>query len=177
MVSCYQEKLLIGQIGAPNGVKGWVAVYSYAYPKENIFDYKPWWVQSVSGQWCKLKVTDIRARGKKMLASLEGYVDRNRAGWLRNLKIYIESAQLPVLDPGEYYWHQLIGLAVYDRANGLLGCIDNMLETGSHDVMIVKPLVDSIDQKRRLIPYSFERVIQSIDLKQRQVIVDWDPGF
>ena len=43
------------------------------------------------------------------------------------------------LTGGEYYWYQLEGLKVIDHLGQLLGKIDHLLETGSNDVMVVKP--------------------------------------
>ncbi len=46
-----------------------------------------------------------------------------------------------------------------------------MMETGSHDVMVV------VGDKRQLIPFVLEKTVLSVDLKKREMIVDWDPNY
>ena len=36
------DTLVIGKIGAPYGVKGWVKINSYTDESTGIFDYTPW---------------------------------------------------------------------------------------------------------------------------------------
>ena len=43
-----------------------------------------------------------------------------------------------------------------------------MLETGAHDVMVVK------GEQERLIPFVQNEVVKGVDLTKRQVSVDWE---
>ncbi len=53
-----------------------------------------------------------------------------------------------------------------------------MMETGANDVLVVKAnLKDGFSKKERLIPYLFEQVIESVSIENKQICVDWDPGF
>jgi len=45
------------------------------------------------------------------------------------------------------------------------------LDTGSNDVLVVK------GDKDYLIPYLKDHVVLSVDIKNQQIIVDWDPEF
>ena len=58
-----------------------------------------------------------------------------------------------------------------------LGRVDHLIETGSNDVLIVKPTPDSMDDKERLIPYLPDQVIKSVNLESGLLTVDWDPEF
>jgi len=59
-----------------------------------------------------------------------------------------------------------------------LGCVSDMLETGANDVLVVKAnRNDGFGKKERLIPYLFEQVIKSVSIENKQICVDWDPGF
>ena len=35
-----QEKVVIGQVSSPHGIKGWLKILSYTDPVDNIFSYK-----------------------------------------------------------------------------------------------------------------------------------------
>ena len=69
---------------------------------------------------------------------------------------------------GHYYWSDLIGLKVVHRDGTELGIIDEMLETGANDVMVVK------GDKERLIPFVRDETVINVDLSERRVDVDWE---
>jgi len=85
-------------------------------------------------------------------------------------------ATFPELTDGEYYWYQLVGLKVIDHLGQLLGKIDHLLETGSNDVMVVKPCAGSLDDRERLLPYT-EQCVLAVDLVAGEMKVDWDADF
>ena len=72
---------------------------------------------------------------------------------------------------GEYYWSDLIGLNVETCLGVKLGVIEDMMETGANDVVIVK------GERDRAIPFLQGQTILSIDLAVGNMIVDWDPEF
>ena len=84
------------------------------------------------------------------------------------------------LPDGEYYWYQLIGLKVIAKtadAELLLGSVSEMMETGANDVMVVRPIEGSLDDRERLIPYVPELYVVGVDLSTGEIRVDWDPEF
>ena len=36
------NNLIVGKITAVYGIKGWVKIYSFTDPMENVFNYEPW---------------------------------------------------------------------------------------------------------------------------------------
>jgi 16S rRNA processing protein RimM len=59
-----------------------------------------------------------------------------------------------------------------------LGLVSDIMETGANDVLVVKAnLKDGFGKKERLIPYLVDQVILSISIEDKQICVDWDPGF
>ena len=92
----------------------------------------------------------------------------------------IAAEQMPDLDDGEYYWHQLQGLAVYlqdqqGEPSVLLGQIDYLLETGANDVLVISSKNDSAGNgdQEILIPYLPGDVVKSIDIDAGTMLVDW----
>ncbi|WP_367679757.1 hypothetical protein [Buchnera aphidicola] len=37
--------IIIGKIGSPYGIKGFIKIFSYTEKKENIFNYLPWFIK------------------------------------------------------------------------------------------------------------------------------------
>lgn len=162
--------IIIGRFGSPHGLKGYVSVYSFTDPEQNIINYHQWYV-SINGQWTQLKVLDTEEHNRFIIALIEGYQDRDKASHLRNLDIAIPSEHLPVLAQGEYYWRQLIGMTVINTNNAVLGLVTEMMATGSNDVLVV------VGEKRYLIPYRFGTVVLNVCENKRQITVDWDGDY
>lgn len=170
------ENMVLGKITAVYGVKGWVKIYSFTDPMENIFTYQPWQLK-VGDTFKTLKVETGKVHGKGLVAKLVGVDDRNVAQGFCGYEIVVDSSQLPELEEGEYYWNQLKNLLVYTESDQLLGKVSHLIETGANDVLVVKATKDSIDQQERLLPYLPDQVIKKIDLETGTMRVDWDPEF
>jgi len=160
------RQLLIGKITGAHGIKGWVKVFSFTDPVENIIEYLPW--DMTLGQQVKqYDVEDGRLQGKGLAVKLKGIDDRNAAEALKGAEIYIDREQLPTLAEDEFYWDDLIGLTVIDQNDVTLGKVDHMLDTGANDVLVVE------GDKRCMIPYISGDVVKSVELDEGVIRVDW----
>lgn len=164
------EWVIIGRFGRPHGIKGLVTINSFTEPRDNLFHYTDWHAY-IRFQWVPIKVSQLEMRNQSILAKVEGYDDREAVAQLTNVDIAIQSTQLPILEPGDYYWNQLIGMKVIDQQGSLFGEVKEMLSTGANDVMVV------VGDKRHLIPYLPGISIIEIDDNQRTITVDWDKDF
>ncbi|MFL0796528.1 MAG: ribosome maturation factor RimM [Cellvibrionaceae bacterium] len=173
------ERVTVGRITSVHGVKGWVKVYSHTRPPENIFSYKQWFVKTKHGLK-EVELDEGRKQGKHLVAHLKGIDDRDAAQLYCQADIGILRSQLPGLEEGDYYWHQLEGLRVISDFDGKaldLGKVSRMMETGANDVLVVKGDEQSIDKGERLIPYVLDQFVTEVDLSEGQIRVEWDPEF
>jgi 16S rRNA processing protein RimM len=164
-----EDRVVLGNFGAPHGVRGWVKVFSYTSPVENIFEY-PLWQIEIKGTWKQLEIEDIKKASKEYAVKINGYETRDDAAKLTNCLISVFRHELPVLQEEEYYWSDLIGLKVVTVSGVNLGVVDSLLATGSNDVLVVK------GDKLRMVPYT-SQVIQRVNLNDKVIVVDWDPDF
>lgn len=162
--------VILGRVGAPHGVAGWFRVRSAARPPESILEFETWLIGG-SGDWREYRVVDGRVRSNGLLARLEGVADRDAAATLRHAEIAVPRAALPEPAPGEWYWADLLGLAVETVDGTPLGRVDDLLETGANDVLVVR------GERERLIPWLPERVVIRVDPQAGRLVVDWDPDF
>lgn len=176
MAEAAGEQIVVGRITAPYGVKGWVKVFSYTDPIEGILDYSPWYLVK-GGRRRQLVIEGGRRQGRTLVVLPEGCEDREQAALLTGWEIKVEKRQLPVLEQGEYYWHQLEGLTVVNTEHEVLGTVDHLLETGGKDVLVVRPDATSIDDRERLVPYVEDRVVREVDLDAQRILVDWGSDF
>jgi 16S rRNA processing protein RimM len=154
------------------GVKGWVKVYSYTEPSEQILNYLPWYLKKGAKQH-SVKVVEGKKQGKGLVALTDGIEDRTQAEELIGSEIWVDKDQLPNLEKGDYYWHQLEGLEVFNEAGEFLGEVSHLFETGANDVLVVKASEKSIDDMERLIPYVEKEIVLEIDLEERRILVAW----
>jgi len=159
----------MGRIVAPYGIRGWVKIQPFTEDVDGLLDYPRWWVGS-EGAWAERVVTEGHAHGTTLVAQLEGIADRDQAARLKGQDIAVPRAELPEAEAGEYYWADLIGLAVSTREGQDLGRVTEVFETGANDVLVVS------GDRERLIPF-IESALVSVDLAGGRIVVDWDPDF
>nr|WP_221320167.1 ribosome maturation factor RimM [Chitinivorax tropicus] len=156
----------MGQIGAPFGVRGWVHIYADTEYPDSLMDY-PVWQVGMPGNWRAVPIEDIELHAKSIVVKFEGVADRDAAALLRNLQVGILRSEMPEPDENEYYWTDLIGLAVINLQDEHLGTVTQLFETGANDVLVVRD-----GETERLLPF-VASVVQSVDLSGRKIVVDW----
>ena len=65
----------------------------------------------------------------------------------------------------------MIGLRVETLQGEELGQVEELLETGANDVLVVR------GERERLIPFAQGEVIKEIDQQARVIRVDWEADF
>jgi len=165
------DLIQVGRISGLYGVKGWVKIYSYTEPRENIIGYSPWLLK-INGQWQTVEVERGRQHGKGVVAKLVSYDDRDQVAPLIDADIAIHRTQLPPAKKGEFYWLDLIGLQVVNVQGEVLGKVIKLMPTGANDVLVVQG-----DGEEILIPYVWEVFILNVDLDQQQITVDWQADY
>jgi 16S rRNA processing protein RimM len=160
----------VGKISGVFGVKGWLKIFSFTNPRENILGYSSWSLKK-GDETRVVEIIDGHLQSKAVIAQIKGVSDRDQAASLMNWDIFITPEQLPEAAEGEYYWSDLIGLKVETTLGVQLGTIESLLETGANDVLVVQ------GDRERVIPFLQKTVITEIDLATGIMVVDWDPDF
>ena len=172
------DTLVVGRITAVFGVRGWVKVFSYTEQVEAVFDYQPWWIDTAQGRQ-QLVVDDWKRHGEALVVHIKGVDDRDLARAWCQQDILVAKTELPGLSSDDFYWHELVGMAVISHFEGQttrLGFVKSLLATGANDVLVIGGDAESIDREERLIPYA-EQFVSNIDLQTQTIDVIWDPAF
>jgi len=164
------DTVVIGRILGAWGVHGWVQVYSWTDPPEALFDYQPWYLDSAADA---VRFEQWRRSGRRIVVELPGLSSPQEAAKLAEATISVSRAQLPELDHGEYYWHDLIGLEVFNLQSHRWGKVSGILPTGAHDVLKVA----SDDGQTVLIPFVIDHFVHKVDLASGQLLVDWPEDY
>jgi len=172
-----EQQITLGKMGAVYGIKVWLKIHSFTDEPDAILDYFPWSLK-LGNNVQTVEITDWRKHNKGLIVKVAGIDDRDEAQAFVGSEILTSEAALPELPQGDFYWRDLIGLSVVTNKGYDLGVVTDMMETGANDVLVVKAnLNDGFSKKERLIPYLFEQVIESVSIENKQICVDWDPGF
>ena len=166
-----QDYIVVGRINGLHGVRGWVKVFSHTQPRNNILSYKTWYLLR-DGQWVATELLDGRLQGKGIVASLKGFDDRDKSAALLTCEVGVHRDQMAKAAPGEYYWADLQGLKVINAEGIELGVVDQLMETGANDVLVVRE-----GDTERLIPYVVGQFVLDVSLDDGVIKVDWDPEF
>jgi 16S rRNA processing protein RimM len=164
------KTVTLGRISGVFGVQGWVKVFSYTEPRDNVVRFGRWTLRGPGGER-EVEVESGRQQGAQVVAKLAGIDDRDAAHALIGTEIVVERARLPQCAAGEYYWADLEGLEVRTPAGELLGTVDHLLATGVHDVLVLK------GSRERLIPFVLDKVIRTVDLAAGVIVADWSADY
>lgn len=159
--------VVLGRVGAPFGVQGWLKVHSYTEPLEGITGY-PVWELHRGASLGRRAVLEWKRAGSGVAVRLEGVDSRDAAQALNGADVRVERAELPPTAPGEYYWHDLIGLDAYSLAGVPLGRVAGILDMPAHPVLLLE------GDRERLVPLVKER-LAGVDIGAGRLTLDWHP--
>jgi 16S rRNA processing protein RimM len=164
----------MGRIAAPYGVHGWVKVLPLTAAPETLLAHREWWIRKRDDErpWQSHKLVSGKRHGATLLAQLSGLADREAAARLSGAEIGVPRAALPAAGENEYYWSDLVGLAVVNRQGVKLGGVAAVEDFGAH------PLLRVTDDAKvtRLIPF-VAAYVDNVDMVERRINVDWQPDY
>jgi len=107
----------------------------------------------------------------QVLLRLRGYESIDLAEQLVGAQVLLAEHLLPDLSDDEYYWGELKGLQVVDRARGDIGRLQHLITTSAHDTYVVKGRFGEV-----LIP-AVHQFVLDVDLDARVIHVDLPEGL
>ncbi len=118
------------------------------------------------------RLESYRWHKQNVLLTLAGVTDRLAADKLRGQLVQVPFEEAMPLPEGDFYLFELVGLQVFTVAGEYLGVIEEILETGANDVLVVKTQT----QAEILLP-SIPDVVKSVEPDAGQVIVELIAGL
>jgi 16S rRNA processing protein RimM len=205
-----EDAIEVGRILGAWGIKGGIKVLPFAADPQALFSARHWFLkpaESTKPPSLKpgktlpapahktpaqkaalaaplppvLTVNGVRDQGDAIVALAPEIADRDAAEAMKGVRIFVSRATFPAPDADEFYWIDLIGLAVVNREGAALGDVIGLIDTGPHCVLRVKPAAveaaagdvpaePAADE--RLIPF-VEAYVDAVDMPGRRITVDW----
>jgi 16S rRNA processing protein RimM len=103
-----------------------------------------------------------------LVVKLQGIDNRTMAELLRGNYLEVPEDQVKSLEPGRFYYHQVVGLEAITSSGGRLGKIEEVLERPANDVWVSRE--GSIEH---LIPATKDAIVEVDVAGGRVVVADW----
>ncbi|MET0668340.1 MAG: ribosome maturation factor RimM [Methyloceanibacter sp.] len=129
------DRVLLGEIGAPQGLKGEVRLRSFTEEPGRIVEYGP--LEDEDGR--AVEIESLQATPKGLIARFKGVTTREGAEALTRTKLYVPRARLPQREEEEWYHADLIGLGAFAPDNTEIGRVLAVHNFGAGDLIEVVP--------------------------------------
>ena len=164
------------------GVKGWFKVQPYGGDAGALLGTRVWYLQpaekgrkSFFDGTVVVQLRQARAHSDGVVAWAQGVDERDGAEALRGARVFVPRSEFPPLPQGEYYWVDLIGLAVLNREGVALGEVRELLAAGPQTTLVLRYDEDG-KHRERMIPF-VGAYVDAVDLAARRITVDWQPDY
>lgn len=128
-----RDPVRIGRIVGAHGLDGGLKVHPAS-------DHVDQWAMRLHRVWLNGEARTVRgsraARGQPVIL-LSGVTDRTAAERLVGTDVFVAADELTALPPDEYYWHDLIGMPVFDVEGERVG-VATAVVRAARDVLEVE---------------------------------------
>ena len=163
--------LEIGQIVNTFGIKGMVKIKPFTDDINRFDKLKKVYIKNKESKK-EYQIQEVKYHKNMVLMKLEGIDTVEQADLLRQSYLLVNRDDEEPLEEGVYYIVDLIGLEVYTDEGVLLGNVDDIFNTGSNDIYVVK----DGKGKQILLP-GIPDVIKDVDLEKGRITVHLIPGL
>lgn len=163
--------LEIGQIVNTFGIKGMVKVKPFTDDIRRFDRLEKVYIEKQKVKE-KYEIEEVKYHKEMVLIKFKGIDNPEQANLLRNCYLLVNREDEEPLEEGRHYIVDMIGLEVYTEEGDLLGNLEDIYNTGSNDIYVVR---DELG-KQILLP-AIKEVIKSVDIDDRKLIVHLLPGL
>ena len=163
MAGAAEKRVALAAIAGAHGVKGELRLKLFA---EGVASLKAQKAVFVGND--ERRLVSVRDGGKGPIARIEGVDTREAAEALRGSLIEVPRAALPDLGDDEYYFEDLVGLAVVDEDGAASGRVLAVQNFGASDIVeielptgktVMVPMIDAAipewDEERMVVRRDF----------------------
>ncbi len=167
--------LAVGVLKKPHGVKGDVLIHPMTDAPERVFvEGRQLEVLDGEGRPTGGRLTISRARAyqRAWLVHFEGLDDRSHLERMRERYLGIAIGDARPLAEGEYFLHELVGLAVVTKAKEPVGAVREILE-------VPQGLLLSVAREAKsdlLVPFR-AGIVRRVDRGARTIVIDPPAGL
>ncbi len=167
-----KKRILVGEFGRAQGVRGEVRIKSYTDDPMALARYAP--LSDESGARLYKILSARPHQGDMIVARIEGVNDRTAAEALTRQKIHAPREALDDdVGEGEFLQSDLVGLSVRDMGGKTIGRVAGIENYGASDLLAI-----ALDGRKgeALLPFS-DAFVPSIDIAGGFIVIDPPAGW
>jgi 16S rRNA processing protein RimM len=166
-----KDVLEIGQIVNTRGLRGEVKLNSFSEDSKRFEKLSTILVKN-KDNFEEYEIQRVSYSKNQVVLKLKGIDHIDYAEKLKNLYVYVRRSDLEDLEEGQYYIVDLIGLEVFDDSGKILGIVDDIFNTKSNSVYVVRNNLGEL----KYLP-NIPDVIKNVDLENKKITVTLIPGL
>ncbi|MCX8116701.1 MAG: ribosome maturation factor RimM [Desulfobacterota bacterium] len=160
----------IGRVIKPHGVRGKVKIDYYGETASR-FPYRRIFIRDLTGKPTPFEVLEVIPHPPRFILKLKGIETIEEAEPLLGREVLLPRRDFPPLQEDEFYWFEIIGMAVETETGRRIGRVKGIFPTGANDVYIVQ------GKRREIFLPAIEPVIREIDRQKKVIRVAWMEGL
>jgi 16S rRNA processing protein RimM len=168
------DLVLVGYVSGAYGINGWVRIKPYSTDADALLHARTWWLDKPD--FHDVEMMQAKTHSGDVVARLMGVEGRNAAEALKGATVQIPRSHFPPLPDDEFYWVDLIGLAIENLQGEHLGMVTDLMDNGAHPILRVavppEPEKEPQEQQELLIPF-VGQFVKTVDQKTKKIMVDW----
>jgi 16S rRNA processing protein RimM len=184
-----EDLVTVGYVTGAYGIAGWVRIKPFSDDADALLSARRWWLgKPESPELRDIDMLHAKSHGGDVVAQLMGVAGRDAAEALKGHQVQISRSHFPALSNDEFYWVDLIGLAVENMQGEQLGIVADLMDNGAHPILrVVKPAAEgqivqdaqvepAPKTSEMLIPF-VDHFVKTVDQAAKKITVDWEQDY
>lgn len=183
-----EDLVTVGYVSGAYGIAGWVRIKPFSDDADALLGARRWWLSKPeSTELRDIDMLHAKSHGGDVVAQLMGVAGRDAAEALKGSQVQISRSHFPALSDDEFYWVDLIGLAVENLQGEQLGIVADLMDNGAHPILrVVKPAPETVEVAdargktpplpEMLIPF-VDHFVKTVDQAAKKITVDWEQDY
>ncbi|MFZ6819889.1 ribosome maturation factor RimM [Undibacterium sp. Ji22W] len=182
--SAPDDLVVVGYVSGAFGLQGWVKIRPYSSTADALLEAPLFWLESAAQAGVvpnlrEVKRLSSKIHGEDVVAKLDEVPDRTAAEALKGTVVKVSRQAFPALEQDEFYWVDLIGLAVQNLQGEDLGVVRALMDNGAQSILRVAasdvPEAELMKHER-LIPF-VDHFVKEVDREAKKIVVDWGSDY
>ena len=165
-----EQLIPLGEIVTTHGLEGWLKLNPFNPETTALFSVDKIYLEK-DGRRSEHQIESSKAYKNQFLIKLRDINAIEAAESWVGSTLCVAEASLPLLDSGEYYHYQAIGLEVYDLQGKRIGIITRIWPTAGGDLYVIQDA-----DKEHLIP-AVREIIERVDFAAGKMVINPPDGL
>jgi 16S rRNA processing protein RimM len=172
VMAAWDEMVLVGRVIRPHHNRGHVLVAAETdFPEARFAPGNSVHCRR-AGRDETLTVVECKFHDGKPIVGFEGFDSINAAETLRGCELRVPASELPVLEAGQFWHHELVGCQVVTSTGESVGEVIRV-DDGATPLLVMRNLSDGASAKadETLIPL-VDSICRSVDVAARKIVIE-----